>query len=275
MMLSKLSKYIMLLTAAAISSAAALAAAPTLAEADSAYSRGEYTDAIAIYEKIVAEKGSSSPMLCNLANAYVKAGDYGHAMLNYQRALIIDPSNSEARSNADYVAWRVQENNKAEVKGKKVSSQPDDPSFFQTLKRWVGENTASDTWAVWAAVCFVLFVVCAALYFFVPTVIVRKIGFFGGGSLLALSLIFVVFSFYAANCAESQEEGVIMAYKTNLFTEPSVSAKTNPNTLTRGTVMRVLDSQKGAGGKTEWYKVRFNSDFVGWIQADNFETVNR
>ena len=104
-------------------------------------------------------------------------------------------------------------------------------------------------------------------------VAVRKVGFFGGGILIGLTVIFVAFAFYAARSARSDSEGVITAYKTTLYKEASATSKTNPSQLTRGTVMDVLDEEKGSNGKTSWYKVRLNSDFVGWVKSSDFELI--
>ena len=275
-MLRNVIKYISILVVALAGSAGAKAgvtAETEIAAADSAYAKGEYAKAIALYENAVKEHGTSAELLCNLGNACVKAGDYGKAMLSYQRALRIDPSDSEVRNNMEFVAWRVQENNKSEIRGKKLSVMPDEPSFFENIMNLIGRRVSSNAWAITGAVCFLLFIVCAGLYVFMKDVVVRKVGFFGGGILIGLTVIFVAFAFYAARSARSDSEGVITAYKTTLYKEASATSKTNPSQLTRGTVMDVLDEEKGSNGKTSWYKVRLNSDFVGWVKSSDFELI--
>ena len=105
-MLRNVIKYISILVVALAGSAGAKAgvtAETEIAAADSAYAKGEYAKAIALYENAVKEHGTSAELLCNLGNACVKAGDYGKAMLSYQRALRIDPSDSEVRNNMEFV----------------------------------------------------------------------------------------------------------------------------------------------------------------------------
>lgn len=246
-------------------------AATTLAEADSAYSRGEYAEAVAAYKNVGAEHGWSSQLYCNLGNAFARGGDYGNALVNYLRALRLDPHNSRALNNVKYIETKVYDSNRAELKGKKMSVDPDSPSFFSNVKKFIVQDHLSDTWATWAATCFILFVVCVAIYIFTRNVLVRKIGFFGGFIFLGLSVIAIAFAFTAAGYKSN--EGAVTAAKTRLRSEPSASAKENPVSLNRGTRMVLLDSMPLQVGKAQWYKVRLNSDFIGWIPADEFCTV--
>ncbi len=246
-------------------------AATTLAEADSAYSRGEYAEAVAAYKSIGAEHGWSSQLYCNLGNAFARGGDYGNALVNYLRALRLDPHNAQANNNVKYIETKVYDSNRAELKGKKMTVDPDSPSFFSNVKKFIVRDHLSDTWAVWAAACFVIFVACAAIYIFTRNVLLRKIGFFGGFVFLGLSVIAIAFAFTAAGYKSN--EGAVTAAKTRLRSEASASAKENPVPLNRGTRMVVLDSVPVHGVKAQWYKVRLNSDFIGWIPADEFCTV--
>ena len=72
-------------------------------QANETYSRGEYQKAIKQYTKIITEKGYSFAVLANLANSYVQTGETGRAILNYERALRLAPSNSDLKSNLNMV----------------------------------------------------------------------------------------------------------------------------------------------------------------------------
>ena len=68
-------------------------ALPNISEADSAYNEGNYLRAIELYREVTEEYGVSAPLLFNLGNAYLQQDDYGNAMLCYQKAKKLDPSN--------------------------------------------------------------------------------------------------------------------------------------------------------------------------------------
>ena len=131
-----INKRLMLMLTPALFFVSSLGAA-TLEEAQKAYTDGDFAQAAAIYEEVAAEKGVSVPLLTNMGNAYFKTGDYGHAMLCYRRALRIDPSDTQAKDNISYIESKVEDNNKAEAKGKKVSVAPEDRSFFSSVRRYI------------------------------------------------------------------------------------------------------------------------------------------
>lgn len=246
--------------------------ASTPVDADSAYLRGDYPTAIDEYKEIARIDGVSSSLLYNLGNAYAKAGDNGHALLCYIRSLRLDPSNSQAEANLKYVESKVKEANKSEIKNRKVSLDPDSESFISSVRKFISRNHLSDTWALWAVVGFLLFIGCLAIYIFTRNVIARKIGFFCGGICLIVTIIALIFAFMAASYRT--QEGIIITNKVKLRSEPSVSAKENATALTRGTRLTILDSIPKGKPNPQWYKVRLNSDFIGWVVATDFESVN-
>ena len=76
-----------------------------------------------------------------------------------------------------------------------------------------------------------------------------------------------------AHASGRQDEGVITAYKIELKSDPSTSAKNVTSPLVQGTVMQIMDTEKAENGKPQWYKVRLNSDLAGWIRDDSFEPI--
>lgn len=243
------------------------------AAADSAYIKGDYADAVEDYMKLVESAGQSSELDYNLGNAYARGGDYGNAMLWYLRALRLNPSNENARKNVEYIDHKVADANKSELKSKKLSVEHDSPSFFGSVRNYIESDHLSDTWAYWAAGFFIAFVACLALYLFTQNVLLRKIGFFGGISCVGAALITVVFAFMAAGYVSA--EGVILSPKVKLHSEPNYTSNESPVFLTRGTRLSILDRHPAGDAKTQWWKVRLNSDYVGWINAGDFAPVEQ
>ncbi|BHH85669.1 tetratricopeptide repeat protein [Desulforhopalus sp. 52FAK] len=66
---------------------------------NAAYSVGDYDKAITIYEGLLKQEGNSSGLLYNLGNSYAQRGEVGLAILQYERALRIDPSDSDIIGN--------------------------------------------------------------------------------------------------------------------------------------------------------------------------------
>lgn len=73
----------------------------TLTQANEAYGQEDYIKAIELYEQTLREQGVSSDLYYNLGNAYYKHNEFAKAILNYERALLLNPGNEDARFNLE------------------------------------------------------------------------------------------------------------------------------------------------------------------------------
>lgn len=237
------------------------------------YDAGNNAAAIELYNKWIKEYGENVALMYNLGNAYTRQKEYGPARLWYERAHKLDPSNEEVENNLSFVTTKVDIQNRSDLKGKPLSVTPDDPWFFQSIYGMVAKNVKSDSWALMAGIAFVLFIFLLADYIFTKQVMVRKLGFFGGIIMLGLSALFLVFSFCAAHELGKHDAGVITASKVELLAEPSDNAKTVTTPLNAGTKVDILKIEGGTFESPEWYQVRLNSDFTGWVKADKVAAI--
>lgn len=240
---------------------------------DALYAEGKYAEAVQAYLEIEKSKGSSASLYYNLANSYAQMGDYGDAVLYYKRAYRLDPRNIKISNNLDFISSKVEDSNRAELKGKKISVTADHETFFQTANRLISLDVLSDSWALLSAVAFVMFLGCVAVYLFCTNVLLRKTGFFGGIVLFVLSVIFIIFAFMAASSQTSEDQCVLMKYRTELLVEPSSDAKPASSQLCQGTVFEILGEETDVQGSATWYKVRLNSNFEGWVRASDVEII--
>lgn len=264
----------LLLIVSLLPPAVAQASGVALADADSAYNAKEYARAAQLYSVVADSVGVSAPLLFNMGNAYYQEGDYGKAMLCYLRAKRLNPKLSELNANLRYLRSRIEDSNKAEQKGKRVKVTVDEPSFFQNVHTAIAIESSSNTWAIWGAVCFILFIGGTALYIFSRSVPARKVGFFGGMITLFCAFIFVIFAISGARAMTSKETGVVTAFKVTLQTEPGKEKESGrQGVLTKGTEVRIVSEETDAEGNVTWYKVRLNSDYIGWVSAEDLELV--
>ena len=86
----------LLLTGASISIAQSN---PEFAKANQEYAGGDFNAAVNDYEELVRSGQDTPNLFYNLGNAYFRKKDFGRAILNYERALALDPRHPEAQAN--------------------------------------------------------------------------------------------------------------------------------------------------------------------------------
>src|SRR6266446_4161248 len=81
----------------------ALAIPPALAQADvefakanEEFAQGHFKEAISGYEALIRAGQWSANVFYDLGNAYFRTGDFGRAILNYERALALERHHAEA-----------------------------------------------------------------------------------------------------------------------------------------------------------------------------------
>src|SRR5882724_1880633 len=91
--------YIIVLCCALFASAAFAQSDAEFAKANQEYAQGHFKGAISGYEALVRSGQWSANLFYDLGNAYFRTGDFGHAILNYERALALERHHPEATAN--------------------------------------------------------------------------------------------------------------------------------------------------------------------------------
>ena len=68
-------------------------------KANEEYAQGHFTEAISGYEALVRAGQWSANLFYDLGNAYFRTGEFGRAILNYERALALERHHPEATAN--------------------------------------------------------------------------------------------------------------------------------------------------------------------------------
>ena len=75
--------------------------AKAMEAANRLYQVGNYHEAGRVYEQIIAQGVQDSTVYFNLGNAYYRQGDLGRAIVNYQRAALLNPRDADIQANLD------------------------------------------------------------------------------------------------------------------------------------------------------------------------------
>lgn len=240
-------------------SVVAMASEPTSKErweeGNNAYIEGNFEQAIAEYSAIVEGGEYSMKLYYNLANAYFKMGKMGKAILYYNKALRIAPSNEDIRHNLALAEAQTKD---------RIAVVPE---FF--LHRWMRtvRNVMSCTvWSILSLAMFALVLIFAVLFFLASRIAWRKVGFYGAMCSLLLFVATTSFALSSRNDMLSHEEAVVMASAISVKSSPDSSA-TDLFVLHEGTKVKVLSQVD------EWCEVVIADGKKGWTLMRNIENI--
>ena len=75
------------------------AASSALEQANQRFAAGEYADAVTAYKQLLTSEGPRASVLYNLGNSYQRLGQYGPAILAYERARLLTPRDPDLLAN--------------------------------------------------------------------------------------------------------------------------------------------------------------------------------
>lgn len=224
--------------------------------ADEAYADGNYAEAAHLYEQIIANQGVSSVLYYNLGNSYYKCSELAKAILNYERSLLLNPNDADARFNLELAQSKTVDR-----------ITPLSEIFFVTWAKDFANLQNSDTWAKIAIVTFLAFILFLSIYLFNRKPVLRKVAFFAALFLLLACIVSNFASSYQKNIMGNRTQAIVMS--------PSVTVKSTP--ANSGTDLFILHE----GCKVEvkdnsmrnWKEIRLSDGNVGWIPAEAIEVI--
>ena len=226
----------------------------TKAEGDSAYMKNDYASAIQIYEALL-NRGEAADIYYNLGNSY-KAGDIAKAILNYERALLLQPGNGDIRANLEIARSKTVD---------KVEPVPE--IFFVSWTKSLINSMSVDSWAVCGVVCFILLIVSLYLFIFSKQIVLKKAGFISGIVFLAVTIL--------ANVFANQQKDELTNRNSAIVINPSVTVRSTPSES--GTSLFILHEGHKVGVKDgsmkDWKEIRLEDGKVGWVPASAIEII--
>ncbi len=216
------------------------------AQANREYAAGHFREAIDLYGTLVSRGELSAALFYNLANAWYRTGDLGHAILNYERTLALEPHHPETEANLRLVR--------------------DKARALELRRTWIDKAIARGTsmqYSIAAAASFWIALFAASAWLLSQR---QRLG----ALVFGLSLICLSVSVYAVYVLETGTNGQSLAIVTAKTTEARLATADNAGTvlaLPPGSEIKIL-SRRG-----DWIYAALPNDLRGWIPARNAERV--
>jgi hypothetical protein len=221
-----------------------------------AYSNGDWDGAARAWSDLRALGLESPQLYCNLGDALFKQDDLAHAILNYERALKLDPSYADARHNLAFAQTQLQD---------KIEAVPE--FFLPVWGRKLCWLLPADTWSVLFLILLAAALACTLLFLLGRRTAARKSGFIGGIVALVLALLCVSFAFWQRADYRKADSAIITRAVTTVQSAPGRDSAKDLFVLHEGTKVKLLDSVG------DWRNIELADGRQGWLPESDLEVI--
>lgn len=224
-------------------------------KANAIYEKEHFNDAIKSYLKLSEQIDNSPELYFNLANAYFKIEKYTDAVYFYEKALMLDPTMSAAKTNLNF----AKEHTKDDIT---IIEEYDKSDILHTTL-----NTLSvDQWAILATLASFIILVLFITYYQARTSTSKRILLTAIGVVFLIGVGSVYFASFESKYSQKTEVAIIFKPTIELKDESNSTSKTIKE-LHEGTKVFILEH------KALWLKVRLENQEIGWIQKSTVKEI--
>jgi tetratricopeptide (TPR) repeat protein len=234
--------------AVSVTAASALAQSDAdFTKANQEYAQGHFKEAISRYETLVRAGQWSATLFYDLGNAYFRTGDFGRAILNYERALALERHHPEATASLQI----------ARDEARALELQQ---SWPERYLRFASVNQYSIT----AAIAFWLAAFAIVMLIFARRRSATSI------AMLVLCLLVCAVSIYAVCTLEHGSKGDALAIVTGKEVQARLATADTANSvlaLPPGSEVKILST------RGDWIYATLPNNLRGWIPAKDAQQV--
>ena len=217
------------------------------AKANQDFAQGNFKEAISGFETLVRSGQWSANVFYNLGNAYFRAGDFGRAILNYERALALERHHPEATANLQIA--------RDEARALEMQqSWPERYLQFASINQYI----------IMAALAFWMGLFCVVGLIFARRRSVAII------ALLIFSLLAFVIAIFAVYELDHGNKGRSLAIVTGKDVQARLATADTANSvlaLPPGSQVKILST------RGDWAYAALPNNLRGWIPSKSAEQV--
>ena len=225
--------------------------------ADSAqnyFMQTRYAEAVVLYDSICRMGYSSSDLYYNMGNCYFRLNEIPYSVYYYEKSLMLNPSNSDAEFNLNIA-------NRSLKQVVEVLPKP----FYERWGTAVLGIMGTDAWTIFNIIMLALVLTGIALYLFMGSIALRKLGF-------SVAVIAFVLFILTAICAYKSSVMITENNYAVVFEQSMVKSSPNADAVNsfeifEGLKVNVVDSANGM------YNIRLADGKEGWIDANDVKLL--
>ncbi len=219
------------------------------------FSAGSYKEALQVWLEVYNTGSHSSGLDYNIGNAYFKLNNIPDAILFYERAYLLKPSDEDINYNLQIARSLI------------VDRFQEIPELF--FVRWynlVSLFISTNSWAIISICSFIFCLLFLSLYIYSTKYRLKVIGFWLAVFLFVLSLSSFTFSL--------RNKSLVLDSHKAIISNPVVSGKSSPDNsgtnlfvLHEGTKVSIEDEVG------EWLEIRLSDGNIGWVPANSLNKI--
>lgn len=220
--------------------------------ANAQYKAGNFTDAQAAYEKLLAQGYKDATLYYNLANCYYKQASYGAAILNYERAQKLNPEDEDIAYNLKLANAHITD---------KITPVPQ----LGILTWWqhFSQSYGAKGWGLWAIAAAWLALIGGVLFLFTG---LKKVGVTIAGIFVVATVALASLAHMRSNAQADSGQAILMVADAYVKSAPDENG-TNVFMLHEGVKFSVLDKVGN------YSKVRLADGKIGWLENSYYEKI--
>lgn len=226
-----------------------------LHKAEEGFKSGDFPEAISRYEGIIQKGWTNGEIYYNLGNCYYKLGEYGKAILNYERAKLYLGNDADLETNLTLANLRIYD---------RITPLP--RIFIIRVIEFIGGLLPVRRWALLFLVSEWLLLLCLILLNTVHRPQWRRLFIISFVVLVGAFVLSGGFFLQQKVQKENSAHAIVLQEKVTAKSAPE-SGSTELFTLHEGVKIRLLRTVVG------WSEIRLADGKRGWLPGSAFEII--
>lgn len=214
------------------------------------YAEQNYEEAVKNYQGILDQGKASVEVYFNLGNAYYKLDKLGPSIFYYNKALQLNPNDSDVQNNLLFAQEKT-------VDVIEESPKTGLANFIDSLI----SIFSFDTWAVWAIIFAFGLLVFGVLYYFAVKAGWKRLFFSLAVIAVVAGALSIVFAYQQQVIQQSKKYAIIYESEVEVHTEPNHNSP-EAFRLHEGTKVKILDTFNG------YAQIKLIDDSRGWVKQE-------
>ena len=220
-----------------------------------AYNQGMYDSALLVYDQVAGQGLQSAQLFYNMGNAYFKNNNVPAAILFFEKARKLAPSDENIQYNLSVANSMIVD---------KIEQVPE--LFYKTWWNYFYNLFNADTWTVIALFLLTFLIILITWFVLTKSRTSKQTSFY-------LGIIMLFFTITAFGLA-SQKYYYSKEHQEAIVFTPAITVKSSPTqsavdlfVIHEGTKVKLLDRVSG------WIEIRIPDGSIGWLPENSVQEI--